>query len=103
MSELSTPMPDPVEEESHDIPVTRRQLLRTMAAGGVALAGGTALAACGGSPSTSTTSNGPVDLTLWMNPAVPEVSAPPDNWSFYKIVKQKFNINLKVEASASGE
>ena len=67
MSELSTPMPDPVEEESHDIPVTRRQLLRTMAAGGVALAGGTALAACGGSPSTSATSNGPVDLTLWMN------------------------------------
>ena len=97
MSELSTPMPDPVEEESHDIPVTRRQLLRTMAASGVALAGGTALAACGGSPSTSTTSNGPVDLTLWMNPAVPEVSAPPADWSFYKIVKQKFNINLKVE------
>jgi putative aldouronate transport system substrate-binding protein len=96
MSELSTPMPDSVEEESHETPVTRRQLLRTMAAGGVALAGGAALAACGGSPSTST-SNGPVDLTLWMNPAVPEVSAPPDNWSFYKLVKQKFNINLKVE------
>jgi len=32
-----------------------------------------------------------------MNPAVPEVSAPPSNWSFYTLVKQKFNINLKVE------
>lgn len=96
MSELSTPMPDSGEEQSHDTPVTRRQLLRTMAAGGVALAGGAALAACGGSPSTSK-SNAPVDLTIWINPAVPEVAPPPANWSLYTLVRQKLNINLTVE------
>lgn len=98
MSELSTPTSteSQLAALSDDLPVTRRQVLRTMAAGSVALAGGAVLAACGGSPST-TTSNGPVDLTLWVQPAVPEVAAPPANWSLYSIVKQKLNINLKVE------
>jgi putative aldouronate transport system substrate-binding protein len=93
----STPIAEqPACEEQPDTsPVTRRQMLRTMAAGGVALAGGTFLAACGGSSSQST--NGPVDLTIWVQPAVPEVAAPPANWSLYTIVKQKLNINLKVE------
>lgn len=82
-------------EPTSDLPVTRRQLLHTMAAGGVALVGGTALAACGGS--TQSNPNAPVDLTIWVNPAVPEVAAPPDNWSLYTTVRQKLNINLKVE------
>ena len=103
MSDLSTRTPVEAEsveptvlEQAGDLPVTRRQLLRTMAAGSAALVGGAALAACGGSTSSSN-SNGPVDLTVWINPAVPEVSAPPDNWSLYTTVRQKLNINLKVE------
>lgn len=82
-------------EQADTLSVTRRQLLRTMVAGGAALAGGTALVACGGSGQSNT--NGPVDLTVWVYPAVPEVSAPPSNWSLYSIVRKKLNINLKVE------
>ena len=41
-------------EEACTLPVTRRQLLRTMAAGSVALVGGAALAACGGSSTSAT-------------------------------------------------
>ncbi len=85
-----------MSESIADLPVTRRQLLRTMAAGSAALVGGTVLAACGGSAQSSNP-NAPVDLTMWVNPAVPEVSAPPSNWSLYTIVRQKLNINLKVE------
>jgi putative aldouronate transport system substrate-binding protein len=102
MSQLSTPTlthsslfeqssTGPVERSSGKA-VTRRRFLHTVAAGGVALAGGTALAACGGSNSPS----GPTDLTLWINPAVPEVAAPPADWSLYTAVRQKLNINLKV-------
>ena len=54
------------------------------------------LAACGGGSST-TNSKAPVYLTVWLNPAVPEVAPPPSNWSLYSIVRQKLNINLKVE------
>src|SRR6266851_2249191 len=77
---------------SHSAPMTRRQVLRTMAAGGVALAGGAALAACGGSNSPS----GPTNLTIWVNPAVPEVAAPPANWFLYSTVRKALNINLTV-------
>jgi putative aldouronate transport system substrate-binding protein len=52
------------------------------------------LAACGGSGPTNP--NAPVTLNLWVYPAVPEVSAPPANWSLYTTVRQKLNINLKV-------
>lgn len=65
---------------------------------------GQVLAACGGSSaSNSSNSNGPVSLTLWVNPAVPEVSAPPDNWDFYTTVRQKLNINLKVTLLPLGD
>jgi putative aldouronate transport system substrate-binding protein len=97
MSDVSAHVPEPASllEQAHDIPVTRRQVLRTMAAGSVALTGGAAaLTACGGSNSTT---NEVVNVTMWINPAVPEVAAPPANWSLYTIVRQKLNINLKVE------
>lgn len=100
MSELSNPISEQSsseeQEQTRDLPITRRQLLRTMAAGSVALAGSGVLAACGGGGSQST-SNAPVDLTIWINPAVPEVAPPPANWSLYTLVRQKLNINLKVE------
>jgi putative aldouronate transport system substrate-binding protein len=101
MSDSSTPMPEQSSllDQTHDTPVTRRQVLRTMAAGGVALSGAAAaLTACGGStPNPSTTSNAVVDLTMWINPAVPEVAAPPADWSLYALVRKELNINLKVE------
>jgi len=97
MPEVSTPLSEqsPMPDQTHDRPLTRRKLLHTMAAGSVALVGGSVLAACGGSSQPNP--NAPVDLTMWINPAVPEVSAPPDNWSLYNIVRQKLNINLKVD------
>jgi putative aldouronate transport system substrate-binding protein len=93
MSNLSTLDFAQSPMQSADQPVTRRQLLQTMLAGGLALTGGSALVACGGSGQ----SNGPIDLTVWVYPAVPEVSAPPANWSLYTLVRKKLNINLKVE------
>ncbi len=53
------------------------------------------LVACGGG-ATPANPNAPVDLSLWMLPAVPEVAPPPSDWKLYSIVRQKFNINLKV-------
>jgi len=51
------------------------------------------VAACGGGNSSS---NGPVDLTLWTVPSAGEVGNPPSNWFLTKDVRQKLNINLKV-------
>lgn len=55
MLKTSTPISEKVSalEEACTLPVTRRQLLRTMAAGSVALVGGAALAACGGSSASA--------------------------------------------------
>lgn len=94
MLKSSTPAirPSSPGERLSGAPVTRRRFLQTAAAGSLALAGGTALAACGGSNSKS----GPTDLTLWLNPAIPEVAAPPSNWELYSVVRQKLNINLTV-------
>jgi putative aldouronate transport system substrate-binding protein len=52
------------------------------------------LAACGGSSPSS--SNGPVDLTLWTYPSAQEVGNPPADWFLIKTVREKLNINLKV-------
>ena len=49
--------------------------------------------ACGGNNSSS---NAPVDLTLWTYPSAIEVGNPPSNWFFTKTVHDKLNINLKV-------
>lgn len=92
MSDMSSNKVELSRERPHGAPITRRQVLRTMAASGVALAGGAALAACGGTSSPS----GPTDLTIWVNPAVPEVAAPPADWFLYSTVRKELNINLKV-------
>jgi putative aldouronate transport system substrate-binding protein len=59
------------------------------------------LAACGGSASSS--SNGPVDLTLWTYPSAGEVGNPPSNWFLTKDVHDKLNINLKVSFVPYGD
>lgn len=68
-------------------PLTRRQLLRAAAIGGVALVGGTALAACGGSATTTT-----VNVTFltggWPDDAMPTAA------------QQKSSINSKAYADA---
>jgi putative aldouronate transport system substrate-binding protein len=79
--------------QSCEAPITRRQLLQTAVASGLVLAGGTALAACGSGNSNSANAN---NVTMWINPAVPEVSAPPSNWSLYTTVRQKLGIKLSV-------
>jgi putative aldouronate transport system substrate-binding protein len=61
------------------------------------------LAACGGSPNANTNANGPVDLNVWISPAVPEVGPPPADWETYKIIKQKLNINLKLTLLPIGD
>ena len=81
-----------VLEQASEAPMTRRQFLHTAAASGLVLAGGTALTACGGGNNSANANN----ITIWINPAVPEVSAPPANWSLYTTVHQKLGINLKV-------
>ncbi|HET8845949.1 MAG TPA: extracellular solute-binding protein [Ktedonobacteraceae bacterium] len=92
MSDISSRNAEQPYERSRGTHITRRQALRTMAASSMALAGGAALAACGGTSSPS----GPTDLTMWINPAVPEVAAPPSNWFLYSTVRKELNINLKV-------
>ncbi|GHO50698.1 extracellular solute-binding protein [Ktedonospora formicarum] len=44
----------------------------------------------------NSTSNGPVDLTLWTVPSAGEVGNPPPDWFLTKTVREKLNINLKV-------
>ncbi|HET8842830.1 MAG TPA: extracellular solute-binding protein, partial [Ktedonobacteraceae bacterium] len=56
--------------------------------------------ACSGGNSSS---NGPVDLTLWANPAAGEVGGPPPDWFFIKAVHDKLNINLKVTLVPYGD
>lgn len=53
--------------------------------------------------SNNSSSNGPVDLTLWANPAAAEVGNPPSNWFFIKEVKDKLNINLHVTLIPYGD
>lgn len=53
--------------------------------------------------SGNSSSNGPVDITLWANPAAAEVGNPPSNWFFIKDVHDKLNINLKVSLIPYGD
>ncbi|HLI69015.1 MAG TPA: hypothetical protein VKV19_04590 [Ktedonobacteraceae bacterium] len=92
MSRLSIHDGEQTSRQPRGARLTRRQVLRGMAASGVALAGGAALAACGGGP----TKSGPTKLTIWINPAVPEVAAPPSNWFLYSAVRKDLNIDLSV-------
>src|ERR1700738_4572840 len=63
----------PLEKSFHH-PVTRRQLLRTMAAGSVALVGGAALAACGGSGSNTSAVNVTFFTGGWPGDSMPTVA-----------------------------
>jgi putative aldouronate transport system substrate-binding protein len=72
------------------------------------------LGACGDAASTSAPASGsgattaagnaqpasgaPVDLTIWLQPAVSESQPPPADWEGYKIIRDKLNINLKYTA-----
>jgi len=38
----------------------------------------------------------PVDLEIWEGAAVSEAAPPPADWSFYKIVREKLGINIKL-------
>jgi putative aldouronate transport system substrate-binding protein len=46
--------------------------------------------------------NSPVDLSLYFTPGTPEVPDPPENWFVYKILREKFNINLKINRAQFG-
>lgn len=76
MSETSTPIFEETVplEKACALPVTRRQLLRTMAAGSVALVGGAALAACGGSGSTTSAVNVTFYTNGWPGDSMPTVA-----------------------------
>ncbi len=76
MSETSTPIFEETSplEKACALPVTRRQLLRTMAAGSVALVGGAALAACGGSGSTTSAVNVTFYTNGWPGDSMPTVA-----------------------------
>ncbi len=52
---------------------------------------------------TSTASNGPVTIELWYGAAATEAGPPPADWKALKIIKDKFNINLKLTALPSAE
>ncbi len=51
----------------------------------------------------NSSSNGPVDLTLWANPSASEVGNPPSNWFFIQDVKKALNINLHVTLIPYGD
>jgi len=69
-------------------PLTRRQLLRAAAIGSVALAGGAALAACGGSNATSTTVKVTFLTNGWPGDAMPTAD------------QQKASVNTKAYADS---
>src|SRR5689334_20662843 len=58
---------------------------------------GSSPAASGSGATTAAANAGgaPVDLTIWLQPAVSESQPPPADWEGYKIIKDKLNINLK--------
>src|SRR5262249_44607228 len=51
----------------------------------------------------NSSSNGPVDLTLWANPSASEVGNPPSNWFLIQDVKKALNINLHVTLIPYGD
>jgi hypothetical protein len=73
MLKTSTPIFEEAStlETASTLPVTRRQLLRTMAVGSVALVGGAALASCGGSSSTTSAINVTFYTNGWPGDSMP--------------------------------
>ena len=49
------------------------------------------------------TKNEPVTIELWYGAAITEAGAVPDDWAGYQILKDKYNINLKLTALPSNE
>jgi len=67
-------------------------------------AGTTAVATKAPAPTTAVTPTPekPVDIELWAQPSVTEQGPPPADWIVYKILKEKYNINLKLVLTPTG-
>ena len=52
---------------------------------------------------TTAATNEPVTIELWYGAAITEAGAVPDDWAGYQILKDKYNINLKLTALPSNE
>ena len=50
----------------------------------------------GGSSEKKSTSGGPVQIELWYGSAVTEAGPPPADWKALQILKDKYNIDLKI-------
>ena len=57
----------------------------------------------GGSSEKKSTSGGPVQIELWYGSAVTEAGPPPADWKALQILKDKYNIDLKITALPSAE
>ncbi|MBO0796272.1 MAG: extracellular solute-binding protein, partial [Ktedonobacteraceae bacterium] len=66
----------------------------------VILLAGQILVAC--SQGGTNQAGGPVDLTVWINPAASEAGSLPANSELYKVIREKLNINLKLTLLPSG-
>lgn len=55
------------------------------------------------SKNATTETSGPVTINLWYGAAITEAGAIPDDWSGYQILKDKYNIDLKLTALPSNE
>lgn len=73
----------------------------TTAAGNATTAASGATTAAGNA-TTAAVSGPPVELTMWIGPAVSEAQPPPADWEGYKILKEKLNINLKLTLIPDG-
>jgi putative aldouronate transport system substrate-binding protein len=65
-------------------------------------AGATVAATKAAAPTTVPTESKPVDIELWAQPSVTEQGPPPADWIVYKILKEKYNINLKLVLTPTG-
>ncbi len=108
MSETSTRICEETSplERTYALPVTRRQLLRTMAVGSVALVGGAALAACGGSGSSTSAVNVTFYTNAWPGDSMPtaaQIKASPVTKSYAdsltKWLKQNPGVTIKHSAT----
>ena len=95
-----------VLEKSCTLPVTRRQLLRTMAAGSVALVGGAALASCSGAGSSTSATHVTFYSSAWPGDSMPtaaQIKASPVTKSYAdsltKWLKQNPGVTIKHSAT----
>ncbi len=57
----------------------------------------------GSDKATDATSSGPTVINVWYGAAITEAGAIPDDWVGYQILKDKYNIDLKLTALPSNE